>query len=185
MTLLKSKKFMISMKNSWLNCILFFLISIVVHAQEIEKKKFHFPNFKTEINIRKSGPYFGLQRGLYLVPEFGGELQWKKVKLLNPITNALHVGFNYNFKYNILGYDMGYWFKTGRLNLTYGANLVYRTDFTYDKIGFAPVLGFKFTQFHLQTGYHFLTPTHPSINTNKFFVSLKFVFINNRDVNFD
>lgn len=173
------------MENKFSVLTIFLIVSFSIISQEKERSKFHFPNLKTEINVRRSGPYFGLQRGLYLVPEFGGEMQWKKVKLINPITNAVHVGFNYNLKYNVLGYDLGYWFKTGRLNLTYGANIIYRTDFTYSKIGIAPVLGFKLSQLHLQTGFHFMTPSFPSINTNTFFVSLRFVFINNRKIDFD
>ena len=176
---------MINMKNRFLTFVSILFFTFIGNSQEIGKKKFQFPKFKSDITIRKSGPYLSLQRGKYLVPEFGGEMQWKKVKLLNPLTNAVHLGFNYNFKYNILGYDVGYWFKTGRLNLTYGANLIYRTNFTYDKIGIAPVLGFKFTQIHLQTGYHFMTPNFPRINTNTFFVSLRFVLVNNRNIDFD
>lgn len=144
-----------------------------------------FPKLKKEIKVRKSGAYIGIQSGQYTVLELGGEFQWKKVKLIKPITNSVHGGFNYNFKYNVLGYDAGYWFKTGRLNLTYGANIIFRTDFTYSKIGFAPVIGFKFTQLHLQTGYHFLTPATHVIPTNTFFVSLRFVMINNRKVDCD
>jgi len=173
---------MISMVTKIILVFSIFFVSFCSFSQDKLKK---FNLFKTEIHVQKSGPYFGLQRGLYLVPEFGGELQWKKIKLIKPITNAVHMGFTYNFLRNVLGYDVGYWFKTGRLNLTYGANLIYRTDFTYNKIGFAPVIGFKFTQFHLQTGYHFMAPYLPSIQTNTFFVSLRFVFINNRKFDFN
>jgi hypothetical protein len=173
------------MINRFLIIFLFLIISLSCFSQDIGKKKFNLKWLKSDITVRKSGPYIGLQRGVYLIPEFGGEMQWKKVKLINPITNAVHVGFTYNFLRNVLGYDMGYWFKTGRLNLTYGANLIYRTDFTHDKIGFAPVLGFKFTQLHLQTGYHFMAPFSPEIKTNTFFVSLRFVLVNNRSIDFD
>ena len=54
------------------------------------------------------------------------------------------MGFNYNFKYKVLGYDAGYWIKPHRVGLTYGANLVFRTNFDQSKIGVAPVVGFKF-----------------------------------------
>lgn len=30
------------------------------------------------IEVRKSGPYFGLQQGAYTFAELGGEIQWKK-----------------------------------------------------------------------------------------------------------
>ena len=55
------------------------------------------PLFK--VNVKKTGPYFGLQQGKYLVPEIGIERQWKKIKLSNSVTHAAHMGFNYNFKY--------------------------------------------------------------------------------------
>lgn len=138
-----------------------------------------------DIHFRKSGPYVGVQRGKYTIAEFGGEIQFKKVKLIRPVTHAFHTGFNYNFKYNVLGYDLGYWFKVGRLDLTYGANLVMRTDFNETRLGIAPVVGFKLFQFHLQTGYHFLTPARTFTETNGFFVSLRFVMISKRDIDID
>lgn len=136
-----------------------------------------------QLAIRRSGPYVGLQSGKYYVPEFGYEMQWNRVKLKKPITHAGHMGFNYNFQRNVLGYDAGYWLKIGRLDLTYGANMVFRTDFDRNAFGVAPVVGFKFWQLHLQTGYHFLTKPAKDMKTNTFFVSLRFVFINNRDWN--
>lgn len=136
-----------------------------------------------KLSIRRSGPYVGLQQGKYMLPEFGYEMQWNKLKLRNPITQAGHMGFNYNFQRNVLGYDAGYWLKIGRMDLTYGANLVFRTDFDKNAMGLAPVVGFKFWQLHLQTGYHFLTAPARNMETNTFFVSLRFVFINDRDWN--
>ena len=93
------------------------------------KKKFN-------IEVKKTGPYIGVQRGKYTVAEFGVERQWKKVKLSSSINQAVHMGVNYNFKYNVLGYDLGYWIKPNRIGLTYGGNLVLRTDFTKYRIGF-------------------------------------------------
>ncbi|MFN6013980.1 MAG: hypothetical protein ACK47F_04755, partial [Flavobacteriales bacterium] len=75
-----------------------------------------------DIKVRKSGPYVGIQRGKYTILELGAEMQWKQVKLKQAVTQALHTGFNYNFKYNVLGYDFGYWIKPSRLGLTYGGN---------------------------------------------------------------
>lgn len=135
-----------------------------------------------DISVKKTGPYFGLQRGKHTVLELGVERQWKQIKLKTAKTQALHMGFNYNFKYNVLGYDIGYWNKPSRIGLTYGGNLVMRTDFDETRIGFAPVLGYKLFGFHLQTGYHFLTPATDFIETNRFFVSLRFVWINDREV---
>mgnify|MGYP006231789699 CR=1 FL=1 len=138
-----------------------------------------------DITVKKSGPYFGLQRGKYTVPEIGVERQWKQVRLKNPQTHAAHLGFNYNFKYNMLGYDMGYWFKTQRLGLTYGGNLFFRTNFDHSRVGFAPVIGYKFWLLHFQTGYHFMGRPPENFETNRFFVSLRIGIINERDVDFD
>jgi hypothetical protein len=137
-----------------------------------------------KIHFNRFGPYVGLQRGRYTVLELGAEKQFNRVKLIKPHTHAFHMGFNYNFKYNVLGYDLGYWYQRGRLNLTYGANLIMRTDFEETAIGVAPVIGFKLWQFHLQTGYHFLT-SHHFEETNTFFVSLRFVLVNDRDIKID
>lgn len=139
------------------------------------KKKFN-------IEVKKTGPYIGVQRGKYTVAEFGVERQWKKVKLSSSINQAVHMGVNYNFKYNVLGYDLGYWIKPNRIGLTYGGNLVIRTDFTKYRIGFTPVIGFKLVGFHLQTGYHFLSRSVNFTETNTFFISLRYVLINDRDV---
>lgn len=137
-----------------------------------------------ELSVKKWGAYVGLQRGKYTVPEFGGEYLWKKIRLKKPIIHAAHAGFNYNFKHNVLGYDMGYWFKPHRIGLTYGANIFYRTDFTSDRLGIAPVIGFKFWFAHLQTGFHFMN--RPSdFATNTFFVSLRLSIINERDFDLD
>lgn len=135
-----------------------------------------------DITVKKSGPYFGVQRGKCAVAELGGEFQWKHVKFADFKSQAVHMGFNYNFKYNVLGYDVGYWIKPSRIGLTYGGNLVLRTDFTETCVGFSPVLGYKLFGFHLQTGYHFLTRFASYMETNTFFISLRFVLINHRDV---
>lgn len=130
----------------------------------------------------KSGPYIGAQRGAYWFGEFGAEMQFKKIKLTNPRVHALHTGVQYNFTNNVLGYDLGYWYQGGRLGLTYGATLLFRTDFTHNRLGIAPVVGFKLFQFHLQTGYQLLTPSNSFTAINRFFLSLRFVIINNRDI---
>ncbi|MBL4862782.1 MAG: hypothetical protein JKY09_07185 [Crocinitomicaceae bacterium] len=136
-----------------------------------------------DVRVKKTGPYFGIQRGRYTVPEVGIERQWKKIRLGTSITHAGHMGFNYNIKHNVLGYDLGYWLKPHRVGLTYGANLFYRTDFDQSKVGIAPVVGFKIWVLHLQTGYHFLQ--RPSdFETNTFFMAVRIGIINDRDVDF-
>jgi hypothetical protein len=175
------------MVNKILLSCFFSCISWMVFSHfEIDSSVFDFPFPKKkkpiEINVKKTGPYIGWQKGKYNVAEFGVERQYKKVRLKDPYTNAFHMGFNYNYTHNVLGYDLGYWRQQGRLGLTYGGNVIMRTNFTETRVGLSPVVGFKFLQFHLQTGYQFLTPARTFVETNNFFISLRFVIINNREV---
>jgi hypothetical protein len=135
-----------------------------------------------KINLHKFGPYIGLQRGAYTGLEFGAEYQLKTLAWVKPTTQAAHFGFNYNLYHNVLGYDLGYWMKRGRFNLSYGANLIYRTDYSRSALGFTPVIGFKLSQLHFQTGYNFLMTSVPPKAVNGFFVSLRFVFIQNSNL---
>ncbi len=160
-----------------------FIISFT-HVFSFELEGFSRPN-PLKIDVVKTGPYFGIQKGKYTIFELGVERQWKQIKLKSPSTHAAHFGFNYNFKYNVLGYDIGYWFKQNRLGFTYGATLCLRTDFDQTRFGIAPVVGYKLWQFHLQTGYHFLTRSTVFTETNGLFISLRFVLINDRDVDVD
>lgn len=138
-----------------------------------------------QINLHKFGPYIGLQRGAYTSIEFGAEYQLKKLAWIKPTTQAIHFGFNYNLFHNVLGYDLGYWMKRGRFNLTYGANLIYRTDYSHSALGFTPLIGFKFSQLHLQTGYNFLMSAYQPTAVNGFFISFRFVFIQNTNLDID
>ena len=160
----------------------FYLFLIGIASAQLAPEPSFLMKKKFNIEVKKTGPYIGVQRGKYTVAEFGVERQWKKVKLSSSINQALHMGINYNFKYNVLGYDLGYWIKPNRIGLTYGGNLVLRTDFTKYRIGFTPVIGFKLVGFHLQTGYHFLSRSVNFTETNTFFISLRYVLINDRDI---
>ena len=139
-----------------------------------------------ELKIQKTGPYFGLQQGRYSVLEIGVERIWKKARLMKAKSQAINTGFNYNFRHNILGYDIGYWYKPNRIGLTYGGMLFLRTNFTETLVGIAPAIGFKFWLAHLQTGYHFMSPLPSTgFQTNRFFVSLRIGLINDRDVDLE
>lgn len=161
--------------------VYFFMLIGFMSNSQIEQGSLMAKKPLIDIRIKKTGPYFGLQQGKYTIPEFGVERQWKRVKLKSPVIHAAHMGFNYNFKYKVLGYDIGYWVKTHRIGLTYGANLFYRTNFTSDRFGVAPVVGFKFWLLHLQTGYHIMARPK-SFETNTIFISLRIGIINERDV---
>lgn len=157
------------------------LLSQTLQAQNSSIFKRDKPFF--EMKVRKTGPYIGLQRGQHWVFEAGVEHLWKKVELREALSHNLNAGFNYNFRHNILGYDMGYWIKPHRIGLTYGVNVFFRTNFDESRVGIAPVLGFKFWILHLQTGYHFMKKL-PARNfeTNTFFVSLRVGLANERKV---
>lgn len=133
------------------------------------------------LKVYKTGPYIGLQRGKYNTLELGYEFQRKAVKLIKPTTHAFNAGFDYNLTENILGFSAGYWQKRGRLDLTYGGTLVFKSNFDQNRIGFSPTLGYKISLAHLQIGYNILTPFDTFKNTNTLFVSLRLVLINNRN----
>lgn len=159
-----------------------FCLPLLCMGQQLDKPLASSPNklLGASLNVVKTGPYIGLQQGKYLFLELGAERQWRKIRILKAQTHAVHMGFNYNFRYNVLGYDVGYWYRPSRLGLTYGGNLFFRTDFNNPKVGFAPVIGYKFWWLHLQTGYHFM-PRPKEFETNTFFISLRFGIINDRD----
>lgn len=137
------------------------------------------------LKVRRSGPYIGLQQGKYNLFELGGEIQFKKAKLIRPTIHGFRFGLNYDIKNEVLGYEAGYWYQHSRVGLTYGILLSYRTNFDHGRIGLAPALGFRFTQFHLQTGYHFLSASTAFKECNTFFIALKFVLINKRKRDWD
>ncbi len=134
-----------------------------------------------EIKVKKTGPYFGYARGKVDAFELGVERQYKKIKIVRPITHGVHLGFDYNFKNHVLGYQMGYWVKEGRLGLTFGGDLVFRTDFSENRFGGGPCIGYRLLGFHLQTGYHLLSKADSFTNTNDFFIRLRFTIVNERD----
>ncbi len=138
-----------------------------------------------EISVKKTGPYFGYERGRFDVFEIGAERMWKKIKLVKPKTHGAHLGFNYNFFEHVLGFETGYWQKEGRLNLTYGGSLVLRTNFEKERFGVSPMLGYRVFGLHLQAGYHILTKSSTFTNTNNFFIRLRFTFVNDRDWDVD
>ncbi len=171
-------KYILHMKSSRLIVFFLFIFPLQLFANPIPKPPFN-------INLHKFGPYIGLQRGAYTSIEFGAEYQLKTLAWIKPTTHAAHFGFNYNLFHNVLGYDLGYWMKSGRFNLSYGANLIYRTDYNRSTLGFTPLIGFKFSQLHLQTGYNFLITASPPKAVNGFFVSLRFVFIQKTIIDID
>lgn len=180
---LKLNEYMMNMlQNS--RCFIFFLLILFNSFFYLSQdKKFDLKNWKnTEINIRKSGPYIGYQKGHFSNIEVGYEFLWKKIKLVKPVTHSLHLGMSYNLFNNVVGYEFGYYNKIGRINFTYGLNTIYYSDFIHNKIGFSPVIGYKLFGFHLQAGANIFSISPNFKTTNKLFLSLRFFILRNRDV---
>jgi len=157
------------------------ILPSVFNAQHTYCSAFQ-PIEKISFQYKKLGPSFGYERGRYNFFEIGGEFRWKKIQLKNSFTQALHAGFNYNFWGNVLGFSAGYWIKPQRIGLTYGADALFKTDFTHSSPGFAPVLGYQFLWLHLQTGYAFYPARISTMEVNTFFIRLRFMLINERDL---
>ena len=167
-------KFILPMINRFFVFLLILMFNLKVFANPFPKP--------ININLHKFGPYLGLQRGEFTSLEFGAEYQFKTLAWVKPTTQAVHFGFNYNLFHNVLGYDFGYWMKRGRFNLSYGANVIYRTDYNRSALGVTPLIGYKFSQLHLQTGYNILLNSIKPNAVNGFFISLRFVFIQNTNL---
>jgi hypothetical protein len=137
----------------------------------------------------KSGPYFGLQSGRFYALEYGWELQRKtREDLVHSNTTAVHHGFNASFDFSrlnpILGYDIGFWSRTGNFDLTYGLSAAVRTDLKQLRFGLCPSVGIKVWQLHVQTGMYVLAPFYAldntSFNSNTFFISARFLLVRNK-----
>lgn len=138
-----------------------------------------------KVQVRKTGPYFGLQQGRYTVGEIGGEMQFKRIKLKNPHTHGIYIGTEYNIPNNSLGFNAGAWRKPGRFDFTYGANLAHRTDFDFHRWGGGPFIGYKIYGFHGMVGYNFLSRAGEFTDVNQLYISLRFTLVNNRDTNIE
>lgn len=149
-------------------------------SAQLFKKEIKLPESK--LKMVKMGPFIGLEQGKYLNFNFGMERQWQQLKLIKPQTHAANVQFDYNFKYKVMGAQLGYWFKVGRLNLTYGARLSWHSDFDEHRFGISPNVGYKFMQAHFQLGVHLMPPNTHFEEVNTFYASLRWVFINDRKI---
>ena len=126
---------------------------------------------------RNYGAQLGFQRGAYNFLEMGFEYHWRTISLTKPRMFSAGGSFGYNFWDNTAEYKAGVWYKWGRVALTYGANLVYATNFTQGKLGVAPVVGFRLLGFHLTTGYNaFFNGDTEFKEYNRFYVSLRYYF---------
>ena len=138
---------------------------------------------------RNTGMILGWQRGRYTAIELGVEGHWRKISLLKPHIIGATANMEYNFGNNILGYKAGAWMKRGRINLTYGANVSYFTNFKDGhRFGIGPSVGFRLLGFHLMNGFNFLTSdnaatTEHPVAVNSLYVALRYYFpVQNRFV---
>jgi hypothetical protein len=131
---------------------------------------------------RNTGMILGWQRGRYTAIELGVEGHWRKISLVKPHIIGATVNMEYNFGSNVLGYKAGAWMKRGRINLTYGANISYYTNFNEGhRFGVGPSVGFRLLGFHLVNGFNFLTAdksgeTSRPVAVNPLYVSLRYYF---------
>jgi hypothetical protein len=114
-------------------------------------------NGRRKLYQRNIGAVIGLQRGKYTSLELGGEAHWRKISLLKPHIVGATANLSYNPGRNILGYHAGVWMKRGHINLTYGADINYFTDFNNRQaIAIGPSAGFRLFGFHLVNGFNFI-----------------------------
>lgn len=132
---------------------------------------------------RNTGMVIGLQRGRYTFLELGGEAHFRKMSLLSPHIIGATANIAYNLSNNILAYHGGVWMKRGRINLTYGADINYYTDFNNRKsFGIGPSVGFRLFGLHLINGYNLLTnqsvtkTAEAPLPVNKLYMSLRYYF---------
>jgi hypothetical protein len=138
-------------------------------------------NNKRKLYQHNTGVIIGLQRGKYTSLELGGEAHWRKISLLKPHIIGATANLSYHPGRNVLGYHAGVWMKRGHINLTYGADLNYFTDFN-DRQAFAigPSVGFRFFGFDLVNGFNIVAPTHKSktidapLPVNTLYISLRY-----------
>jgi hypothetical protein len=169
-----------SMRNTARNSAVLLIVLLLAGtaSAQLFKKELKLPESK--LRVVKTGPFLGVEKGKYLNLSFGMERQWQQLKLIRPQTHAANFQLDFNFKYQTMGGQLGYWFKIGRLNLTYGARVSWRTDYTYHRFGISPNIGYKFMQAHLQMGVHLMPPDEHFKEVNTFYASLRWVFINER-----
>lgn len=158
----------------WFVCL---LLSSIGYSQ---KKGINMPESK--MVMVKYGPFLGVEQGSYMNIHFGLERQLKQLRLIKPNTWAVNLQFDYNFKRSMAGMQSGFWFKTNRLDLTYGGRLIWQTDFSNHRFGFSPNVGYKVLQAHFQLGCNLLTRNEQMAQWNTFYASLRWVLINDRDI---
>lgn len=132
---------------------------------------------KRKLLQRNTGAIIGVQRGAGTAFELGAEAHWRKLSLSNSRIVGATTNLEYNFSEHIIGYKIGAWVKKGRVNLTYGGNLVYFSDFEGgQRYGLGPSVGFRLAGFHLINGYNILAGDKDMKGANTLYMSLRYYF---------
>ena len=134
-----------------------------------------------KLKQRNQGVILGIQRGRSTAIELGGEAHWRKISLKDPTIVGATANLEYNFGDHMIGYKAGMWMKRGRVNLTYGGNVGYHTDFKGRQIFTAgPAIGFRMLGLHLINGYNFqmgdIEGGKDGSGVNKLYMSLRYYF---------
>lgn len=138
---------------------------------------------KTTLRQHNYGAIIGLQKGSSTAIELGYEMHWRKIGLKKPNIWGATANLEYSFSNNIIGYKAGVWRKQGRINLTYGGNLVYFSDFKGgQQFGIGPAVGFRLLGLHLVNAYNILlgdmnrTKRGVPVGANTLYISLRYYF---------
>lgn len=166
-----------------LSFLIFFLLPLLLPAQFIPQATVQSnQEFVPVIGIpklyqRNHGVILGVQRGKSFAIELGGEAHWRKISFRKPHIIGATANMEYNFGDHIIGYKAGAWMKRGRINFTYGANLVYFNNFEgLSRYGINPALGFRFAGFHLINGINILGGDKEMSGVNTLYMSLRYYF---------
>jgi hypothetical protein len=169
-------------------CLLFFCLPLFINAQSAwkpialsEENSYKqivsaIPS-KKKLYQRNHGAILGLQRGAVTALELGAEAHWRKLSLTNPTIVGATANLGYNFGHHTIGYQAGMWMKHGRVNLTYGGNLLYYSDFRgLHRYGIGPAVGFRLAGFHLINGYNFLGGDKELEGASTLYITLRYYF---------
>ena len=156
------------------------MINYCAHAQTsfnpFDKKEKKDNRSPRKLIQKNHGAIIGLQKGMGTSFELGYEAHWRKMSLSNPAIFGATTNMEYDVSNHLLAYRAGMWMKKGRVNLTYGGNLVYVNDLEgQHKYGIAPAVGFRLAGFHFLNGYNLLAGDD-DVKVNTLFVSLRYYF---------
>lgn len=176
-------------------CLLSLILTLTLSAQENSTfvqhpepgfAPDHYTNagFLPKLRQHNYGAIIGIQRGRTTAFEMGAEMHWRKISLFKPHIWGANAQVEYSFSDHIVGYKAGVWRKQGRVNLTYGANLVYFNNFEGGhQYGIGPAVGFRFAGLHLINGVNILAGDMKSDKTgaasmgaNTLYMSLRYYF---------